>query len=269
MPKPYHLLKYLPTGDLTVIAHRGASAYYPENTLVSFQAAIQMAADLIELDVRMTADGEVVVFHDEKLSRLTNGRGRIANYSLAELKKLDVGGWFDKRFQGEKIPTLKEALAVCKDKIALNIEIKDENAPKSHICGLVDKCLQLVEKSSMRAHVVFSSFHPLALSRIRQMDAKIQVSVLFEKKHYKTRLPSEIVASMEANSFNCSQRQLNKKRLADLRQHNIPVNIYTVNDEKSMKGLINSGVSGIFTNKPDVLRKIHDEIIKIQNKPLF
>jgi len=88
MGRPYHLFKYnhRDGDEFTIIAHRGASAYYPENTLPSFEAAIEMGADMVELDVQLTSDKEVVVFHDEKISRCTDGRGKIADYTLAELK---------------------------------------------------------------------------------------------------------------------------------------------------------------------------------------
>ena len=141
MGKPYHLFKYnLREGDdFTIIAHRGASAYYPENTLPSFEGAIAMGADMVELDVQLTSDKEVVVFHDEKISRCTDGRGKIADHTLAKLKKLDAGSWFDKKFQNTRIPTLAEVLGVCKNKIAVNIEIKTEAVSKMFFGGIEEK----------------------------------------------------------------------------------------------------------------------------------
>ncbi len=141
MGRPYYLFKYnyIQGDEFTAIAHRGASAYYPENTMESFQGAIAMGADMIELDVQLTRDGEVVVFHDEKLTRCTNGKGRIADYTLVELKKLDAGSWFDKEYQGAKIPTLEEALSLCRDKIAVNIEIKTEAVDENIRDGIEEK----------------------------------------------------------------------------------------------------------------------------------
>jgi glycerophosphoryl diester phosphodiesterase len=256
--QPCHLLQYRHSGDLAIIAHRGASAYYPENTMISFEGAINMGADMVELDVQMTADGEVIVFHDETLNRCTNGRGKIADYSLADLKKLDAGSWFDGFFQGEKIPTLEEVLRACKNRIAVNIEIKDSAVRNPLEGGIEEKCLELVEKTGISGHVVFSSFSPLALRHIRQIDTKMPIAVLYDRKYYGAKLPSEIVSGLSANAFNCSLRQLNKKWLADLRQHDIPVNVYTVNDEKNMRRLLDVGVNGIFTNHVDVLKKIRE-----------
>ncbi len=273
MFKPYYLFTYNTRGEgvckehkvstarpFTNIAHRGASAYYPENTIASFKGAIAMRADMVELDVQMTLDGEVVVFHDEEIKRCTNGRGRIADHALASLKKLDAGSWFDKKFSGEKIPLLADVLSLCKDRIAVNIEIKTEAVKEAIRGGIEEKCLQIVNQIGMREYVVYSSFSPLALRHLRQLDSKAPIAVLFEKKYYDAQLPSEIVVSLKGNAFNCSRRELNRTWLADLKQQGIPVNVYTVNDEKSMKRFYARGVDGIFTNKPDVLRKVLDDL---------
>ena len=273
MFQPYHLFKYNTRGGegceahnvstvspFTVIAHRGASAYYPENTIASFKGAIAMGADMVELDVQMTLDGEVVVFHDEEIKRCTNGRGRIADYALANLKKPDAGSWFDEKFRGAEIPMLADVLSLCKDRIAVNIEIKTEAVKEEIMGGIEEKCLQIVNKIGMREHVVYSSFSPLVLRHLRQLDSKTPIAVLFEKKYYDAKLPSEIVISLKGNTFNCSRRELNRTWLADLKQHGIPVNVYTVNDEKSMKRFYAQGVDGIFTNRPDILRKVLDDL---------
>jgi glycerophosphoryl diester phosphodiesterase len=266
MVKPYHLFKYNPRegDDFTIIAHRGASAYYPENTLPSFEGAIAMGADMVELDVQLTSDREVVVFHDEKLSRFTNGRGRIADYTLARLKKLDAGSWYDEIFKNTRIPTLAETLNVCKNKIAVNIEIKTEAVSKMLFGVIEEKCLKIVEQSGMNGHVVFSSFDSRAIMHLKQIDNTVTAAVLFEKKHYGSKLPSDIIDSVGADAFNCSASELNRKWLADVKFNNIPVNIYTVNDTKSMRRFLKIGVSGIFTNNPDILKSVAASIKKKQ-----
>lgn len=268
MVTPYHQFHYDYSGDggFSVIAHRGASAYYPENTISSFAGAIQLEADMVELDVQLTADGEVVVFHDRKINRCTNGKGRISYHTLRELKELDAGGWFSREFTGEQIPTLAEALDVCKNKIAVNIEIKTEAVTDRISGGVEEKCLNIVEAAAMRRHVVFSSFDPRALYHLKQIDSGISTAVLYEKKSYGSKLPSDIVKLMDAGAFNCSGRELSKKMLADLQSQNIPVNVYTINDEKNMKRLLAIGVSGIFTNRPDVLKKAVADFRRGQKK---
>ena len=266
MGKPYHLFKYnFCKGDnFTVIAHRGASAYYPENTLPSFEGAIAMGTDMVELDVQLSSDNEVVVFHDEKISRCTDGRGKIADHTLAELKKLDAGSWYDKKFKNARIPTLAEVLGVCKNKIAVNIEIKTEAVGKMFFGGIEEKCIKIVEQSGMRKHVVFSSFDPRAIMHLKQIDDNVTVAVLFEKKHYGSKLPSDIIESVGADAFNCSSAEFNKKWLANVKLNNIPVNIYTVNDTKNMNRFLKIGVSGIFTNKPDILKRMAADIKAMQ-----
>jgi glycerophosphoryl diester phosphodiesterase len=262
MGKPYHLFKYKPRkgDDFTIIAHRGASAYFPENTLPSFEGAIAMGADMVELDVQLTSDKEVVVFHDEKISRCTDGRGRISDYTLVQLKKLDAGSWYSKDFKNTRIPTLTEVLSVCKNKIAVNIEIKTEAVNKMLFGGIEDRCLKIVKQSGMTDHVVFSSFDPRAIMHLKQIDNTVTAAVLVEKKHYGSRLPSDIMESLGADAFNCSRSYFKKKWIENVKLNNIPVNIYTVNDAKNMKRFINIGVSGIFTNNPDILKRVAADI---------
>lgn len=242
--------------DFTVIAHRGASAYFPENTLVAFQGAMDLGADMIELDVQCTSDGAVVVFHDEKISRCTDGRGRIADYTLARLQKLDAGSWFAQEFRGEKIPTLADVLDLCRNKIAVNIEIKTEAVTDAASGGIEEQCLQIVQSAGMEGHVVYSSFDPRALRHLRQIDSAAPIAVLYERGHFGSKRPSQILQQLGANAFNCSVKELNKTRLDDLRAHAVPFNVYTVNDEDNMKKMLEQKARGIFTNYPDILRKV-------------
>ncbi len=262
MGKPYHLFKYNSRegDDFTIIAHRGASAYYPENTLPSFEGAIAMGADMVELDVQLSSDKEVVVFHDEKISRCTNGHGRISDHALVSLKKLDAGIWFDKKFENTRIPLLAEVLDICKNKIAVNIEIKTESVGRMFFGGIEEKCLKIVDQKGMRKHVVFSSFNPRAIMHLKVIDQTVTAAVLFEKKLYGSKLPSDIMESVGADAFNCSVAEFKKKWLADIKSNIIPVNLYTVDDVKKMKRFLNMGIKGIFTNKPDILKKVVADI---------
>src|SRR3712207_5048900 len=111
--------------DTKIMAHRGAAAYAPENTIAAFTKAIEMKADAIELDIHLSKDDHIVVIHDEKVDRTTNGKGLVMEFTLEELKRLDAGSWFNKEFKNEKIPTLREVLELVAYKnIDLNIEIK-------------------------------------------------------------------------------------------------------------------------------------------------
>lgn len=249
-----------------VIAHRGASAYCPENTLASFERAIAMGADMVELDVQLTSDGEVVAFHDEKITRCTDGKGRIADHTLAELKKLDAGSWFGKEYKGTRIPTLAEVLSLCKNKVAVNIEIKTEAVAETIWGGIEEKCLKIVDQGRMREHTLFSSFDPRALKHLKEVDISVTTEVLFKKRHYGSKMPSEIIELLGADAFNCSKDELSKKWLTDLKLNNIPVNIYTVNDEKNMRRFLDMSVSGIFTNNPDILKRVLAGIKQAQSR---
>ena len=126
-----------------VIAHRGFSGAAPENTIASVRAAINVGADMAEIDVTLTSDGYIVVIHDETLDRTTDGSGEVFQFTLAELQELDAGSWFDRSFAGEPIPTLDQVLDEVEGRILLNVEIKSEAVDR----GIVDKVAYSDSKS--------------------------------------------------------------------------------------------------------------------------
>lgn len=239
-----------------VIAHRGASAYYPENTMAAFEGAVAMGAEMIEIDVMSSRDGVPVVFHDAMLDDHTNGTGLLRHYTLKQLKKLDAGSWFGKEFEGQQIPTLEEVLAFASGKIALNIEIKSEVVTDEVEGGIVEKSLNLVKEYDMEDHVLFSSFDYRAISQLKALDPDVSAALLYNKRKSDGKLPHQLIGELRADAFNCSYRQLRKKWIDDLQKYNIPHFVYTVNSRRKMKALIKKGVTGIFTNKPDLLKEI-------------
>lgn len=253
----------LPNEDkdgFTVIAHRGASAYAPENTHSSFKLAIDMEAEMIELDVLLSKDGIPVVIHDEKLKRTTSGKGKVKDYNLSELKYLDTGSWFDPEFQGEPFPTLEEVLSYTKDRIAVNIEIKTEAVTDEVNDGIVEKTLEIVKRTGTEDQVIFSSFDYRVMRHLEELAPDMPKAILYEKRQSKRKLPSELVNEYKVDAFNCSYKQLSDKWIEDLNSHNIPFNIYTVDDESKMKELIQKGAAGIFSNKPDKLRQVVENL---------
>lgn len=242
-----------------VIAHRGASAYYPENTMSAIKGALAMNAEMIEIDVLLSKDGVPVVFHDKTLNDHTNGTGYVQNHTVEELKKLDAGSWFHKSFSDQKIPTLEEVLAFASGNIAINIEIKTEAVSDKVRGGIEEKSLKLVKKYNMENHVLFSSFDYRAIAHLRALDRKIPTALLYSRRRSERMLPHNLVEQYHATAFNCSYRQLNNKWIADLRKYNIPYFIYTVDSKRKMRKLLNIGVTGIFTNKPDVLNNVVQE----------
>ncbi|MBO6620471.1 MAG: hypothetical protein JJ892_10280 [Balneola sp.] len=245
-----------------VIAHRGASAYFPENTMSAFRAAVDMNADMIELDVLMSKDNVPVVFHDEKLDRKTNGSGLVADHTISELKKLDAGSWFHPKFKNERISTLREVLEYSKDKVKVNIEIKSEAVTDIEESGVVDLVLTLVGELEMEDKVLISSFDYRVLERVKKSKHTVKVAMLYEHRQSKGRTPVTLAGDYNIDAFNLNKKELTAGWIKQLNDHKIPFLVYTVNDEKLMKSIIESGAKGIFTDKPDVLNVVVKDMIK-------
>lgn len=245
-----------------MIAHRGASHYAPENTMAAFSMAVQMQSDMIELDVLLSGDGVPVVIHDLNLKRTTNGTGMVSEHSLKELKDLDAGLWFSDKFRSEKIPELEEVLSWASGKISLNIEIKTEAVTDTVKNGIVEKSVNLVRKYQMEQHVIFSSFDYRALIHLQSVAPDLPKGLLYERKQAKGMEPAELARLYQADAFHTNWRTLNSRRLTGLLEEEIPVFVYTVNRKERMEKLIKNSVTGIFSNRPDLLRSLADREIE-------
>jgi len=234
-----------------VIAHRGFSGVAPENTLAAIQKAIDLGADMAEIDVLLSRDRRVVVIHDATVDRTTDGRGPVADLSLKELRHLDAGSWFSDEFAGEKLPTLAEVLDLVRGRILLNVEIKTEAVTSEIEGGIVERVLRLIAERQMDDQVMLSSFDPEALRQARQLDASIRTATLYNKKLHRGMGPLEIMAAVGSNGFNLSARQLDADILRVCHRQRRPVAVYTVDEPAKMKRLIAMGVDAIFTNRPD------------------
>jgi glycerophosphoryl diester phosphodiesterase len=243
------------TGQFPVLvtAHRGLSGEAPENTLPAFKKAIEVGSDMIELDVRFSKDGQMVVIHDDTLDRTTNGRGKVSDYTLKELKQLDAGSWFAPQFSGEQIPTLKEVLELARGKILINIEIKDDSPGQYKITDLADRALQEVKKAGMAGRVIFSSFYPSSLQRIGESDPRIGVALLYHRDWNSLR---EVVGDRFFLVLNLRHSFLTREKIRRIHQEGMKVNTYTVNSEEEMEKFIGWGIDGIITNHPDKLIQI-------------
>ena len=246
--------------ELWVIAHRGVSGTYPENTLSAFQAAIDLGAEMVELDVSISKDGIPVVVHDKTVDRTTDFEGDVQSFTLEELKKMEVGAWFSEEFRGEEFPTLRESLELMKDEIAVNIEIKTEAVSDEIEDGIVDKALQIVKELDMSSSVVFSSFDYRVMEQLNALDSQMPKALLYEASQSADLLPSELVQKYQVDVFNCSYRQLSEEWIKDLQSHQIPYLVYTVNESELMEELIERGVSGMFTDFPQELMRIVEKL---------
>lgn len=216
------------------IAHRGASAYEPENTLASFKKAIDMNADMIEFDVRCTQDSQLVVIHDKKVDRTTDGSGLVGHKTLSELKELDAGN-------GEKIPTLDEVLELFRGKIRFAIELKEN--------GVEDKIVKQIKKHGLEEDSFVISYRPNRLKVIKYLEPSI-----------KTGLISFSSMNFIKNALNCGADAVapfhwfvSNNTVQKARENGLHLFTYVVDESVKARVLRERGVQGIVTNRPDVL----------------
>ncbi|EJO5348919.1 glycerophosphodiester phosphodiesterase [Clostridium botulinum] len=233
-------------GYTKILAHRGASAYAPENTMAAFKKAIEMNADGIELDVHLSKDGYIVIMHDEWVDRTTDGKGEIKNFSLSELKNLDAGSWFSDKYKEEKIPTLEELLNLIKDtEIYLNIEIK---AGYRIYPNIEKKVIDMLEKYKMLDRVIISSFDHYSLVRVKEINSNIKTGMLYEAALYE---PWEYARSIEVEALHPNYTTVTKQFIDKAYINNLELNPYTIDDDLIMKTLIKNKITSIITNYPD------------------
>jgi glycerophosphoryl diester phosphodiesterase len=230
-----------------VIAHRGFSAEAPENTLASVRAAIAAGADMIEVDVTLTADGEVVVIHDDTLDRTTDGSGLVVAHSLEQLLRLDAGAWFARRFRGERIPTLAQVLDEVRGRILINVEIKPEAVGERTEGGIAERVVRLIEERDMRDQVIVSSFEPRALLQIDEVDPELATASLYNKDLHLDMDPLAIVGAVGSRALNLSQDRVTPAIVERCRQNQVQV---------GMRRLIRMDVDAIFTDRPDRLIEV-------------
>lgn len=238
------------------IAHRGASAVAPPNTLAAFERAAVLGADGIEFDVHLSVDGVPVVIHDFTVDGTTDGSGRVADMSLAQLKALDAGSRFAPAFVGERIPTLQEVLEAVGDRLLLNVELKSLSLRDE---GLERAVVDLIEQHGLSDNVLLSSFNPLSLRRAKRIAPHILAGLL-----YAPGLPLPLRRAWFAflaphEVRHPEHTMVNARTMAWARRHGYGVNTWTVDDPAEMRRLAGLGVGGIITNRPDVLRQVLQE----------
>ena len=225
--------------EILVIGHRGAKGHVAENTLASIKKALNLGADGIEIDVFRCLTGEIVVFHDKKLGRLTNGVGLIENKSLTELKKLKVLG------TNEQIPTLNEVFEIIDHKTYLNIELKGTNTAKLSL-DIVKK--QVQKKKFSRDNILFSSFNWEELKNLRKLDSNIKIALITEENPLLAIVPA---LRLQAVAINPHYKKLNKKVVEEIFKAGLNIYTWTVNDKSQISRMKKLGVNGIITDYPE------------------
>ncbi|MBA4494286.1 glycerophosphodiester phosphodiesterase [Paenactinomyces guangxiensis] len=234
-----------------VFAHRGFSAIAPENTLAAFRMAIDAGADGIELDVHMTRDGEIVVIHDEKVDRTTDGTGWVKDFTLPQIKELDSGNWFAEAYAGERIPTLAETLELIKDTgLRLNIELKNN---VFRYPGIEEKVAKEVERFALQKRVIISSFNHYSLRYFKLYRPDWQLGALYAAGLYEPWVYAKHLGVSAIHPFYLAAAD---EVIAGCHTHGIQVRPYTVDDPGEMSRLIAANVDAIITNVPDRLMKL-------------
>jgi len=220
--------------DCLIIGHRGASGIAPENTLLSYQTAIEIGVDMFELDVHQTSDGHLVCIHDYEVDRTTNGSGLVAEMSLNEIQKLDAG-------QGEYVPLLSEVLDLAFNRVMINIELKVPDVER--------EVIDLVKQKHMNDQIIISSFLHGTLQKISDIDRKIKTAVLV---HTLFDDIIDYVVDLRAVALNPLHYLVTPELVSEAHHENLGIYPWTVNEPGFMIHLARLGVNGIITDFPNV-----------------
>ncbi|OQY92704.1 MAG: hypothetical protein B6D39_04325 [Anaerolineae bacterium UTCFX2] len=236
-----------------IIAHRGASASAPENTLAAFKLALHQGADAIELDVKLSADKNVVVMHDSTVDRTTPMKGRVRDFSITDLRRMDAGSHFDIAFKGEPVPTLEEVLKAVGLITVLNIELTNYATPFDELPARV---AELVRQYKLTQRVFFSSFNIVALRRIQQNLPEVPVGLLTPRGWKGALIQSLPGFIIDYQSLHPELTDATAELIQKAQKQSRKVFVYTVNREQDIERLFQSGVDGIFTDDPLLAKNV-------------
>jgi len=232
-----------------IVAHRGACAYAPENTRAAIRKALALKADMIELDVQLTQDNRLVIFHDARLDRTTNGHGVLSRWPYRELVRLDCGSWFSPRFSGERILLASQALRLIPPPSLINLELKRTSRRDLVVKQLV-RCLRWTRTTK---RVVVSSLDPSLLARLKARQPQVSRALLCRRNPHQA-LRNAIAlgcAALHPHKSLLSPSLIKRAHAAGLRVH-----VWTVNHAHEARRLLRLGVDGMVTNVPDRIRRI-------------
>lgn len=245
-----------------IIAHRGAMAYAPENTIVAFKLAIELGADAIELDLRQTKDKIPVALHDATVNSTTNGKGNILDYTFADLKKLDAGSWFNRKFSSEKISSLREVIDILTDSVTLIIEFKEGNETYPDI---EENVVSIIRENKIESQTIFKSFDPNVLERLRKLAPDIPLLYV-----YTFRLPwlgmiidrgitFGSIFNIDAEYLQPHRFFMSESFVKAAQSRGYKIISWGVNSEEDIIESLEYGVDGIETDYPDRALKLRDE----------
>jgi glycerophosphoryl diester phosphodiesterase len=240
-----------------IFAHRGASAHAPENTLAAFNLAIEQGADGIELDVKLSRDGHVVVIHDPTVDRTTGANGRVKDMTLDELRTMGAGSFFADTFKDEKIPTLEEVFESVGKKTIINVELTNYTTRHDQ---LVESVCMLVKRFGLQKRILFSSFLGSNLSKSRSYLPNVPTGMLALDGIPGAWHRSFGFAFGKYDALHPHLKDATQDQIYFVHRLNRRVHVWTVNEEDDMRRLFRWGVDAIFTDDPQLAVRVRGEI---------
>jgi glycerophosphoryl diester phosphodiesterase len=233
-----------------VLAHRGASAYAPENTLAAFRLAIEQQADWLEMDVQQTKDGQLVVFHDLRIERTTNGSGALRELTLEQVRALDAGAWFDPRFAGERVPTFEEVVALAQQhNVRIFPEVKD---PRLYP-GIEERVAAVISAYGYEESTIVQSFDMASLERLHQLSPHLKLAALYTvAMPLRGDPPAGVTVVGPPWEMVVADPTLVRDAHANGRQ----LVVWSVDSIAAVRPLLDARVDGIITNRPDAVRAV-------------
>ncbi len=233
-----------------LFGHRGARGLAPENTLPAFDLALQYGMDGVELDVHESADGEIIVMHDELVDRTTNGNGYIKEMTLEQIKSLDAGVKFSSKYAGTKVPTLSEVFDRYREKLLYKVEIKHSY---EYYPNIEEKVLETVDRFNLKKNVQIISFDFDSLKKVREIDNKIEIGLIIEGR---PRWFIDIAKKLEATWIQAFHGLVySKNDVTELHKDGIKLGLWTVNEVKDIIRFCEMGVDDLTGDYPDRLSK--------------
>jgi glycerophosphoryl diester phosphodiesterase len=246
----------LPRTRPLAVAHRGFSARAPENTLAAYRLAIETGIEMAECDVRLSADGVAVLMHDKNLKRVAGVDASVRDLTLEQLKQLDVGKWKSPEYKGERIPTLKELLALIKGRIRLVIEIKDKDMEKQVVADIRASGIEPQD-------LMIFSFHHGVVERIAKLEPLLPTTWLINKPLDNPEDRRQLIGralQSRVSALGSSKEKVNPQFVRLAHECGFQVFVWTVDNPADMRMLIRMGVDGIISNCPVVLLRVLDNL---------
>lgn len=229
-----------------IFAHRGSAGTHPENTMAAYIEAETVGAEGLEIDVHFTKDNKLAVIHDDTVDRTTNGTGRVRDYTLAELQKLDAGSWFSPEFHQERILSLEEVLEwINGNQLILNIELK--YAALDYV-DFEEKVIQAVENYDLVDRVIISSYNHYGLKKVNELNSQIECGVLYMARLYE---PWDYAQTFGAKALHSYVLVTDHEMIKKATKKNVVVRVYTVNQRELLHYFIQANCPAIITDYPE------------------